>query len=67
MSFRQVRSRGLTDPRPHRHVNGLAILAGSSVLGLAGVIAGTAVPAEAGISVSLSANPTFLLTVRQPP
>jgi hypothetical protein len=40
---------------------GLALLAVSGVLGLGGVIAGTA-PAEAGpITVSLSANPTALL------
>jgi hypothetical protein len=40
----------------------MAVVAVSGVLGLAGVIASTPVPAEAGpISVSLSANPTFLL------
>jgi hypothetical protein len=97
MSFRQVGSRDLTDPRPHGHASslategpgrqasggaagdrdrgrprfslgrgrvrrGMAVLAVSSVLSLAGVIASTAAPAEAGVSVSLSASSAFLLT-----
>jgi hypothetical protein len=56
MSFRQLFSRGRARHR-------MAVVAAAGVLGLAGVIASTPVPAEAGpISVSLAANPTFLLT-----
>jgi hypothetical protein len=41
---------------------GLALLAASGALALAGVAAGTPAPAEATPTVSLSANPAFLLT-----
>jgi hypothetical protein len=55
MSFRQVLSRGRARRR-------MAVVAISGVLGLAGEIATTSAPAEAGpISVSLSARPTALL------
>jgi hypothetical protein len=77
MSFRQVSSRGQASRgvagdsgRGRRRFSlvhgragrGMALLAVSGVLGVAGVIATTAAPAEAGISVSLSASPTALLT-----
>jgi hypothetical protein len=55
MSFRQVLSRGKARRR-------MAAVAVSGVLGVAGVIASTPAPAEAGpISVSLSASSTYLL------
>jgi hypothetical protein len=54
MSFKQVFSRGRARRR-------MAVVAVAGVLGVAGVIASTPA-AEAGpISVTLSANPTFLL------
>jgi hypothetical protein len=97
MSFKQVRSRGLTDPRPQGHASsraaqapgrqasrgaagdcdrgrhrfslargkagrGMAVLAVSGALSLAGVIGSAAPPAQAGVSVTLSANAAYLVT-----